>query len=292
MSEKDFDLEYLSKSYHYIRDRIPIAPKILIICGSGLGALAETLRHPLSILYKDVPNFPQTTVEGHEGKLVFGELSSVNVVCMLGRPHYYEGYSLKQIAIPVRVMKLLGVETLFVTNAAGGVNPSYKVGDIMVIKDHINFLTLGGQNPLRGKNDPNFGPRFFAANRAYDKALIATARQVARELKLAHVYHEGVYAIYSGPNYETVAEIKMLRMLGVDATGMSTIPEVLVAKHCDMTVFGISLITNKCIASYDVEDEPNHEEVLRAVTQSSERLKQFVSGIVAKGPCGCKNERA
>ncbi|KAJ8932630.1 hypothetical protein NQ314_014560 [Rhamnusium bicolor] len=223
-----------------------------------LGTLANTIVDPISLNYKDIPNFPVSTVEGHQGNLVFGTLSNVKVVCMQGRFHYYEGYILQKCTAPVRVLALVGVNKLIVTNAAGGLNPNYKVGDIMFIKDHINFLGFGGNNPFTGSK----------------------RSQIINKMGLEKSTHEGVYAMVGGPNYETIAEVNSLRMLGADAVGMSTIPEVLVAKHCAMTVFGFSIITNECISSYDDETEPNHQEVLEAINSKAESLKEFVTILV------------
>ncbi|KAJ8931740.1 hypothetical protein NQ314_015272 [Rhamnusium bicolor] len=245
-----------------------------------LGTLANTIVDPISLNYKDIPNFPVSTVEGHQGNLVFGTLSNVKVVCMQGRFHYYEGYILQKCTAPVRVLALVGINKLIVTNAAGGLNPNYKVGDIMFIKDHINFLGFGGNNPLRGPNDPRFGARFIPMNKAYDRALIKNAKEITKKMGLEKSTHEGVYVMVGGPNYETIAEVNSLRMLGADAVGMSTIPEVLVAKHCAMTVFGFSIITNECISSYDDETEPNHQEVLKAINSKAESLKEFVTILV------------
>lgn len=221
-----------------------------------------------------------STVEGHVGQLVFGYLSGVPVVCMQGRFHYYEGYPLWKCAMPVRVMKLLGVTHLIASNAAGGLNKSYKVGDIMLVRDHINMMGFAGNNPLQGPNDDRFGPRFPPMNTAYDKTLIQKARQVAIEEDLGGMVHEGVYTCLGGPNFETVAELKMLGMLGVDAVGMSTVHEVITARHCGMTVLAFSLITNMCITDYNCYDEANHEEVMDVGKMREDVLKRFVARIV------------
>jgi len=222
--------------------------EVAIICGSGLGGLADSLEgKKVEIDYKDIPNFGATTVAGHKGKLVFGFLSGRPTVCMVGRFHFYEGHLLKRTVYPVRVFALLGVHTLLVTNAAGGLNPSFNVGDIMVINDHISFVGLAGQNPLVGKNMEHFGARFPATSDAYDFSLRHLAFKAANDLKLIDHMQEGCYCFVSGPSYETRAEARYLQMIGGDAVGMSTVPEVLVARHCGIKVLGLSLITNAVI---------------------------------------------
>ncbi|XP_066153802.1 purine nucleoside phosphorylase-like isoform X2 [Euwallacea fornicatus] len=282
MNHNEFNHEFLQNSADYLKAQLSRLPVLLIICGSGLGSVADTLSDPILISYEDIPGFPKSTVEGHAGELIFGTLSKVPVACMKGRFHYFEGYSLQKITTPIRVMKLLGVKGLIITNAAGGVNPKYKPGDLMVIKDHINFLAFGGQHPLRGQNDLYFGDRFFPMNKAYNKQLIDIARVAAKDVGFSDNYHEGVYGLYAGPNYETIAEVKVLKMLGVDAAGMSTVPEVLVAKHCGMTVFGFSFITNRCIDSYDDVEEPNHVNILDVVDLKSSKIQDFVVKFVEK----------
>ncbi|XP_019763848.2 purine nucleoside phosphorylase [Dendroctonus ponderosae] len=276
----EFNRGFIEESARFIRSRVPVAPKLLIICGSGLGGLADTLEKPVTLSYDEIPNFPQSTVPGHAGELIFGTLANVPVACMKGRFHYYEGYSLQKVTTPIRIMQLLGIKGLIVTNAAGSVNKAYQVGDIMLIKDHLNFFAFGGRHPLRGPNDPQFGARFFPMNRAYDRALLQVGKRAAAEVGLANHCHEGVYGIYSGPNYETVAEIKYLQLVGVDAIGMSTVPEVLVAKHCGLRVFGFSFITNKCVDSYEEAEEPNHAHILDVVQAKAEKLKNLVIKFV------------
>ncbi|XP_030766212.1 uncharacterized protein LOC115890188 [Sitophilus oryzae] len=282
IDEDGFSLTHLQKATSYIKGKIPSSPRILIICGSGLGILADSLQSPIVIPYGDIPNFPESTIKGHSGQLVFGTISGINVLCMKGRFHYYEGHSLKKITSPVRIAKLLGVELLIITNAAGGVNQKYKVGDIMLIKDHINFLGFAGTHPLRGLNDDDFGDRFFPVNRSYDKNIRKIAVEIGQSLGIGPNLHEGVYAMVGGPNYESPSEVRALRTLNVDAVGMSTIPEVLVAKHCGLKVFGFSLITNECVADYDSEKQPNHEEVLAAVNSRTQQLKDFVIKVIEK----------
>lgn len=211
---------------------------------------------------------------------MFGYLSGIPVVMMQGRFHYYEGYPLWKCAMPVRVMKLIGVNCLIATNAAGGLNPKYKVGDIMLVKDHINIMGFAGNNPLQGPNDERFGPRFPPMNKAYDKEFLENGKRIAKEIGIGDLVHEGVYTCLGGPNFETVAELRMLKMLGVDAVGMSTVHEVITARHCNLTVFAFSLITNMCITDYDNHDEANHEEVIDVGKMREDVLKKFIEHIV------------
>lgn len=243
--------------------------------------MAEGLEDTIIFPYEEIPNFPVSTVEGHVGQLVFGKLNGIEVVCMQGRFHYYEGYPLWKCAMPVRVMKLVGVTHLLATNAAGGLNPTYKVGDIMLVKDHINLMGFAGNNPLQGPNDERFGPRFPPMNQAYDKHLLTKVKQLwIDEGEEEGNIHEGVYTCLGGPNFETVAELRMLKMLGVDAVGMSTVHEVITARHCDMNVIAFSLITNECITDYECYDEANHEEVIDVGKMRQDALKRFVEKVV------------
>ncbi|MEG1870788.1 MAG: purine-nucleoside phosphorylase, partial [Peptostreptococcaceae bacterium] len=244
----------VQESAKFINDKINIQPKIGLILGSGLGVLADEIQNPIKINYNDIPNFPVSTVEGHEGCLVLGNLEGKEVVAMQGRFHYYEGYSQREITFPVRVMKALGVETIIVTNAAGGANTNFKPGDLMIIKDHIN---LSGSNPLIGANDNRFGPRFPDMSTAYQSKYVNLVKECAKELNME--VQEGVYAFFSGPTYETPAEVRMAQILGADAVGMSTAPEVIVASHSGMEVVGISCITN--MASGILDQPLDHEEV-------------------------------
>ncbi|XP_056622731.1 purine nucleoside phosphorylase 6 [Triplophysa dalaica] len=257
-----------------------IRPKVAIICGSGLGGLADLLDHKTMFPYEKIPRFPQSTVQGHKGQLVFGELNGKQCVCMQGRFHFYEGYDVATVTYPVRVFFLLGVETLIVTNAAGGLNPKFKVGDIMLIRDHINLPGFAGQNPLCGRNDDRFGVRFPCMSDAYDRDLAQLARKTAEELGCASFLQEGVYCMLAGPSYETIAECKALQMLGADAVGMSTVPEVVIARHCGVRVFGLSLITNKVVTDYDSKEKTNHEEVLETTRIRTEHLQKIVSHLV------------
>ena len=211
----------------FLLAKTTLRPKISIICGSGLGCLANELTNCDTIDYEDIPHFPVSTVPGHVGRLHFGYLNGVPVMCMQGRFHYYEGYSLTKCSMPIRVMKLIGITNLIATNAAGGLNPKYKVGDIMLMKDHINIMGFAGNNPLQGPNDERFGPRFPVTNRAYDAKLLKVAKDIGQEMGIENDLHEGVYICLGGPNFETVAELKMLKSWGVDAVGMSTVHEVI-----------------------------------------------------------------
>ncbi|KPP67573.1 purine nucleoside phosphorylase-like [Scleropages formosus] len=274
-------------------------PKVAIICGSGLGLLADGLQKPDSFPYSDIPGFPQSTVQGHAGRLVFGELKGKTCVCMQGRFHMYEGHSLSKVTFPIRVFKLLGVDTLIVTNAAGSLADSYNTGDIMIIRDHINIPGFSGISPLCGANDERpgskypimdpvlpshsdcrFGPRFPAMSTAYDKGLRRLAFDICKTLGISRFVREGVYCMVGGPNFETIAEARLLHKLGVDAVGMSTAPEVLVANHCGMRVFGLSLITNKVVKDYEDKEAVNHEGVLGVSSMRSQILRTLVTELV------------
>jgi purine-nucleoside phosphorylase len=260
-----------------VQSRSDLKPAVGLILGSGLGDLAVEIRDATAIPYGEIPHFPRSTVVGHAGRLLLGMLEDVPVVVMQGRFHFYEGYTMQAITLPVRVMRVLGAHTLIVTNAAGGLNPAYRPGDFMLIRDHINFLSLAGMNPLLGANDERLGERFPPLARAYDAGLRGLARTVAiswPEITL----HEGVYAMVGGPSYETAAELKFLRTIGADAVGMSTAPEVVVARHMGMRVLGISLITNA--ATGDETQEVNHAEVLAAADAARPKFTSLVKGIV------------
>jgi purine-nucleoside phosphorylase len=270
-------LDYMS-AVERIRSRTNVQPEIGLVLGSGLGGLADTLTDRVVIPYADIPGWPRSTVFGHSGNLVFGYLEGKAVVAQQGRAHFYEGYSMEQVTFPVRVMHLLGVKTLFLTNAAGGLNKSYHTGDLMLLNDHINFVGMVGNNPLMGPNDEHFGPRFLGMVQTYDRALRQLASDVAREAGIT--LHEGVYVCLSGPNFETPAEIRMLRAIGGDAVGMSTAHEVLVARHAGMRVMACSGITNEGIDSPDVDLETNHEEVLDAGKVIVPRLTTILKGVL------------
>ncbi|WP_082235976.1 purine-nucleoside phosphorylase [Halobacillus massiliensis] len=261
----------------FIRENLTTTPAVGLILGSGLGVLAEEIQNPIQISYKDIPHFPESTVSGHKGQLVIGELEGRQVIAMQGRFHYYEGYDMKQVTFPVRVMKELGVETLFVTNAAGGINESFNAGDLMVITDHINNM---GDNPLIGANDDDLGPRFPDMSEAYDRRLIDHAMKSADRLGLK--IQRGVYIGNKGPVYETGAEVRMLRTWGGDAVGMSTVPEVTVANHAGIRVLGISCISNMAAG---ILDQPlTHEEVIETTAHVREDFLSFVKDLLKTLP--------
>jgi len=263
----------------YVQSRSNMKPGVGVILGSGLGDLATEVQDATAIPYEEIPHFLRSTVVGHAGRLLIGKLENVPVVVMQGRFHFYEGYTMQALTLPVRVMRTLGASKLIVTNAAGGLNPAYRPGDFMLIRDHINFLGLAGMNPLIGPNDERLGERFPALAKAYDAELRALARSVAAlwpEITL----HEGVYAQVAGPSYETGAELKFLRAAVADAVGMSTAQEVIVARHMGMRVLGISLITNT--ATGDDKEEVNHAEVLIAADAAKPKFATLVRGILGK----------
>ena len=275
-----YSLEDYDNAADYVRARTAIQPEAGLILGSGLSGFAETVEQPVILPYQEIPHLPASTVQGHAGQLVVGTLSGVPVCVMQGRLHFYEGYSLQQVTFPIRLMQRLGVRTLILTNAAGGVNPDFRVGDLMLLEDHINFVGMAGQNPLFGPNLDAFGARFPAANRIYTRRLREVTEQVAQDLniKLQH----GVYTILAGPNFETPAEIRMLRLIGTDAVGMSTVPEALVAHHAGMDVLAISTITNMTIDQLDASDEPSHEEVTAAGKIIVPKLTRLLLGVLAQ----------
>jgi purine-nucleoside phosphorylase len=267
------DSEKIYGAAEFLKQKYRNQPKIGLILGSGLGVLADEIENPVKIPYREIPGFPVSTVEGHAGQLVFGVLSGVEVVAMQGRFHYYEGYSMDKVTFPVRVMKAIGVESLIVTNAAGGVNESFSAGDLMIITDHINFT---GTNPLIGPNDPKLGVRFPDMSEAYTKELRTLAKEVASRLSID--VKEGVYFGFSGPVYETPAEIRMVRVLGGDAVGMSTVPEVIVARHSGMKVLGISCISNMAAG---ILDQPlTHDEVIETTEKVKANFLLYIKEIV------------
>lgn len=238
------------------------------------------MENKLEFSYAGIPNFPVSTVKGHAGKMVFGYIAKVPVVCMQGRFHYYEGHTLWKTVMPVRVMKLLGVTHMIITNAAGGLNKNFSVGDIMLIKDHLNIVGLSGWSPLRGPNDDRLGDRFPAMHDAYDKKLLDTAWKLGNESGLSGKLHKGVYSAICGPTFETVGEIRMLKLIGVDAVGMSTIPEVIVARHGGLKVMAFSLITDVCFDDYEDHPDTIHEDVVAVGNKMADVLKRFVIGII------------
>lgn len=265
----------IEKSAQFIAQRTQHHPTVGLILGSGLNPLADEIARADVINYRDIPSFPVSTVEGHKGELVIGGLSDRTVVAMRGRAHYYEGYPMQQVAFPVRVMRALGVDTLIVTNAAGGVNPHFHAGDLMLITDHINLVGMAGLNPLRGPNDDTLGPRFPDMTHAYDPGLDEIARGVARQMGLE--LREGVYMMLAGPSFESPADIKFIRMVGADAVGMSTVPEVIVARHGGMRVLGLSLISNSLAGGHD---EVSHAEVLAAGRAAAPKLAALIKGVL------------
>lgn len=267
------DLQKITHAAAFLKEAYPHTPKIGLILGSGLGVLADEINQPTKIRYEEIPNFPVSTVEGHAGQLVFGQLEGVEVVAMQGRFHYYEGYSFDKVTFPVRVMKELGVEMLIVTNAAGGINESFVPGDLMLISDHINNM---GSNPLIGPNNSELGVRFPDMSEAYAKDLRSVAKQVGQKLNIK--LQEGVYVGNTGPTYETPAEVRMLRTIGGDAVGMSTVPEVIVARHSGLKVLGISCISNMAAG---ILDQPlNHEEVMETTEKVKNDFLAFVKELV------------
>ncbi len=263
-----------------IRKNSRSEPKIGLILGSGLNALAEAVLDADVISYPDIPHFPKPTVEGHVGRLVMGTLEDTQVMIMQGRVHFYEGYPLPQVVFPVRVMQVMGIETLIVTNAAGGLNPTFQAGDLMLITDHLNLVGMGGSNPLFGPNDPALGPRFPDMSQAYDPKLGRIALEVAQQHGIP--LRQGIYAGLAGPSFETPAEIRFLRMIGADAVGMSTVTEVTVARHGGMRVLGVSGISNVALAEPDPDHETSHEEVLAAGQQIVPRLTTLLRGVLVK----------
>ena len=247
-------LEKIKQTTNFIKQHVSFNPEIGIILGTGLGQLAEKITIEHSLEYSEIPNFPVSTVEGHQGKLIFGTLGGKKVVALQGRFHYYEGYSMDEVTFPVRVLKFLGISYLLVSNASGGLNPAYKIGDLMVITDHINLFPT---NPLIGKNINELGPRFPDMSEAYNKKMIAEAKEIAEDKGISLQY--GVYAGVSGPTFETPAEYKYIRTIGADAVGMSTVPEIIIARHMDIPCFGMSVITDVGVEGQIVE--VSHEEV-------------------------------
>ncbi|RMF49737.1 MAG: purine-nucleoside phosphorylase [Anaerolineae bacterium] len=273
-----FTLQDIDRIADSIRPHLSVQPRVAAILGSGLGPLAESVEGAVCIPYQEIPDWPVSTVQGHSGQLVNGMLEGQPVLFMQGRIHYYEGYSMAQVGLPVRVMQRLGVEVLIVTNAAGGVNPEFVPGDVMLITDHLNLLGMAGQNPLRGPNLDELGPRFPDMSQAYDRALGEIARQVAADHEIT--LREGVYVCLAGPSFETPADLRFLRAVGVDAVGMSTVPEVTVARHGGMRVLGFSGISNK--ANLDGNTVTTHEEVLEAGRVIVPKLQTIIRGVLQR----------
>lgn len=257
----------------FIKEKTNFTPEYGVILGSGLGSFTDDIQIEFTLPYGEIPNFPVSTVQGHKGALVFGTIGNKKVVAMQGRFHYYEGYSMLEVTFPVRVMKFLGVEKLIVSNASGGVNPIYKVGDIVIIKDHINMMP---EHPLRGKNEDRFGPRFVNMSEPFSKNMIFKAKELAQKMNIE--VKEGIYLGLQGPTFETLSEYRMVKKLGADCVGMSTVPEVIVARHMNMECFGLSIIT-------DMGDEDNietvsHDEVLEAAKKAEPKVRSLIKELI------------
>lgn len=269
--------EKLSETADFLLARTQIRPSTGIVLGTGLGSLVNEIKITDTIPYAEIPNFPVTTVEGHHGNLIFGHLAGQPIVAMQGRFHYYEGYSMEETVFPLRVLKIMGIRQAFLSNAAGGINPAFHVGELMVIRDHINFFP---ESPLRGKNIDELGTRFPDMSEPYDKCLISKAQEIASELGI-HI-SEGVYLGNPGPSFETPAEYTHYRMIGADAIGMSTIPEVLVARHMNLPVFAVSVITN--VATPGNFSENTHEDVQIAANQAATDMARLFKGVMVQSP--------
>ena len=267
--------EQVQETVSYIKERIDFTPEYGVILGSGLGSFTDEMKVEYTLPYNEIPNFPVSTVQGHKGALVFGIIGDKKVVAMQGRFHFYEGYSMTEVTFPVRVMKFLGVEKLVVSNASGGVNPSYKVGSVVMITDHINMTP---EHPLRGKNDERFGPRFVNMSEPYSRKMIAKATELAKELNIE--VHEGIYLGLQGPTFETLAEYKMVKILGADCVGMSTVPEVIVACHMDLETFGISVITD--MGNEESIGTISHDEVLEAAKEAEPKVRSLIKELILK----------
>jgi purine-nucleoside phosphorylase len=266
----------VQESVSYIQSKTKnFQPDFGVILGSGLGGFSEDIQIEFILEYKDIPNFPLSTVEGHKGALLFGTIENKKVVAMQGRFHFYEGYSMQEVTFPVRVMKYLGLQNLIVSNASGGVNPNYKVGDVVIITDHINMMP---EHPLRGKNEERFGPRFVNMSEPYSRTMIAKAKTIAVELGID--CKEGIYVGLQGPTFETLAEYRMIKAIGGDCVGMSTVPEVIVAKHMNMDCFGVSVITD--MGDLENIDEVNHEEVLKAAKKAEPHVRNLIKNLIVK----------
>lgn len=263
----------IEQTVAFLKDKIASRPKIAIVLGSGLGELIHHIQNKVEIAYDTIPNFPVSTVEGHSGKLIFGQLGGKEIMAMQGRFHYYEGYDMKKVTFPIRVMKAFGVETLFLSNAAGGMNPDFVVGDVMLITDHINLFP---EHPLRGRNDSELGTRFPDMHEAYSKRLLKLATRIAADKGIA--IQKGVYVGTQGPTFETPAEYRYFRIIGGDAVGMSTVPEVIVAKHGGMEVFAVSVITDMWYDGSPVK--VSHEEVLEAANSAQPKMTAIMTALI------------
>ncbi len=265
--------EKVQETVSYIKSETNFTPEYGIILGSGLGGFTDDIQIEFTLPYTEIPNFPVSTVQGHKGALVFGTIGNKKVVAMQGRFHFYEGYDMKEVTFPVRVMKFLGVEKLIVSNASGGVNKDYHVGDIVIIKDHVNMMP---EHPLRGKNDERFGPRFVNMSEPYSRKMISKAKLIADQLNID--VKDGIYLGLQGPTFETLAEYKMVTNVGADCVGMSTVPEVIVAKHMNMECFGISVITD--MGNEESIDTITHNEVLEAAQKAEPLVRKLIQELI------------
>jgi len=265
--------EQVQETVSYIKAKTNFTPEYGVILGSGLGSFTDDIKIEFTLPYTEIPNFPVSTVQGHKGALVFGTIGAKKVVAMQGRFHFYEGYSMKEVTFPVRVMKFLGVEKLIVSNASGGVNPNYNVGDIVLVKDHVNMMP---EHPLRGKNDERFGPRFVNMSEPYSKKMIAKAKELAQKLSIE--VKDGIYLGLQGPTFETLAEYKMVKNIGADCVGMSTVPEVIVARHMEMETFGLSVITD--MGDEDSIETISHDEVLQAAKSAEPKVRILIKELI------------
>jgi len=267
--------EQVQETVNYIKEKTGFTPEYGVILGSGLGSFTDDIEIEFTLPYADIPNFPVSTVQGHKGALVFGTIGGKKVVAMQGRFHFYEGYDMKQVTFPVRVMKYLGVTKLVVSNASGGVNPNYEVGSIVLITDHINMMP---EHPLRGKNDERFGPRFVNMSEPYSRTMIAKAKEIALENGIT--VQDGVYMGLQGPTFETLSEYRMVKNIGADCVGMSTVPEVIVARHMELETFGLSVITD--MGDEDNIEEVNHAEVLKAAEKAEPFVRLLIKELIKK----------
>ena len=265
--------EQVQETVSYIKAKTNFTPEYGVILGSGLGSFTDDIQIEFTLPYGEIPNFPVSTVQGHKGALVFGTIGTKKVVAMQGRFHYYEGYSMKEVTFPVRVMKFLGVEKLIVSNASGGVNPNYNVGDVVLIKDHVNMMP---EHPLRGKNDERFGPRFVNMSEPYSRKMMDKAKELAQKLNIE--IKDGVYLGLQGPTFETLAEYKMVKNIGADCVGMSTVPEVIVARHMEMEIFGLSVITD--MGDEDSIETISHDEVLEAAKSAEPKVRMLIKELI------------
>jgi purine-nucleoside phosphorylase len=265
--------ELVQETVNYINEKTNFTPEYGVILGSGLGSFTNDLKIEFTLPYTEIPNFPVSTVQGHKGALVFGTIGEKKVVAMQGRFHFYEGYDMKQVTFPIRVMKYLGINKLIVSNASGGVNPNYKVGSIVILKDHINMMP---EHPLRGINEERFGPRFVNMSEPFSKKMIGKAKEIAKILDIE--VQDGVYLGLQGPTFETLSEYKMVKILGADCVGMSTVPEVIVARHMNLETFGISVITD--MGNEESIEMITHEEVLEAARKAEPNVRNLIKELI------------